>query len=439
MIKPKKDIEIGKNKFFIINDGKKHSEQLEDNLTTESDRQNTDENKTLSNNDESKNNADAPFIMTIEVEEGRNDKIYIYFDSSAEELAFDFCKKNNLDFNSLKYLTEEIGKLIEKLHEKRNAEIIHEVDEEDKISEVNKSCTVKDNINNNETLNNISMSKKKQCDESKLITNNNTSNYLKESNIILEKKTVKDNITNIINTNNSLESSTKNKEKALGNDDKMEFTLKDNSNNILRELIFNKMNNTEENIKNKITQTEENEVNIQSQAEYIPTKENYEVITTNNNCNNKLYEYQLYLKQIINKEARKKLGRNYNNSKDNIFNKLYNDSKFRKTKKLSMTEEVSNLTLNNKNVTSSRAKSPNVNLIINNNNNIYNTVNKFSSPKLNKDSNHGERLYYKGVVMKDDKLRKTSQKIAEQEKKSKFTFQPNLDKEKKEKAIVNLN
>jgi hypothetical protein len=103
-----------------------------------------------------------------------------------------------------------------------------------------------------------------------------------------------------------------------------------------------------------------------------------------------------------------------------------------------MTEEVSNLTLGNKTVTSSRAKSPNVNLIINNNNNIYNTVNKFSSPKTNKELNNGERLYYKGVVMKDDKIRKTSQKKADHEKKSKFTFQPNVDKQKKEKAMVIL-
>ncbi len=439
MIKPKKDIEIGKNKFFMINDGKKHPEHLEDNLTNESDRQNTEENKTLSNNDESKNNADAPFIMTIEVEEGRNDKIYIYFDSSAEELAFDFCKKNNLDFNSLKYLTEEIGKLIEKLHEKRNAEVIQEVDEEDKMSEVNKSCFAKDTKNSHcEGLNNISMGKRKQLDETKLLTINNNSNYLKESNILLEKNSVKDNITNIVNTNNSLDNSTKSKEKNLVFEDKMEFTLKENSNNSIKELMFNKINKTEENILNKINKTEENDVNILSQAEYIPTKENYEPITTNNNCNNKLYEYQLYLKQIINKEARKKLSRNYNNSKDNIFNKLDNDSKFRKTKKLSMTEEVSNLTLGNKTVTSSRAKSPNVNLIINNNNNIYNTVNKFSSPKTNKELNNGERLYYKGVVMKDDKIRKTSQKKADHEKKSKFTFQPNVDKQKKEKAMVIL-
>ena len=71
MIKQKKDTELGKNKFFLINDGKKQLENLDDNQPSESERQNTEENQTTSNNDESKNNSDAPFIMTIEVEEGR--------------------------------------------------------------------------------------------------------------------------------------------------------------------------------------------------------------------------------------------------------------------------------------------------------------------------------------------------------------------------------
>ena len=397
MIKQKKDTELGKNKFFLINDGKKQLENLDDNQPSESERQNTEENQTTSNNDESKNNADAPFIMTIEVEEGRNDKIYIYFDSTAEELAYDFCKKNNLDFSSLRYLTDEIGKLIKKLHDKKNADVIQEVDEEDKISEINKS-----------------KSSAKKVPEV----------FIKESKI-----NQKDFNLNNVNTNNSLAISTMSRDKNSARNCE-EIIIKEPLMNNLKDSKFNNFIKTEEN--------EKNSLNVISQPEYLQTKELFDNNATNNK-NNKLYEYQLYLKQVISKESRKKLSRNSNNSKDSIFNKLYNDSKLRKNKKVSMTEEISTLTMSKNTKSNQRAKSPNLNVIINNNNNIYNTVNKFNSP-INKELNKGEILYYKGVASKDDKIRKVSQKRVEKEKElNKYcTFKPISEKAKKEKIVVLL-
>ena len=319
MIKQKKDTELGKNKFFLINDGKKQLENLDDNQPSESERQNTEENQTTSNNDESKNNADAPFIMTIEVEEGRNDKIYIYFDSTAEDLAYDFCKKNNLDFSSLRYLTDEIGKLIKKLHDKKNADVIQEVDEEDKISEINKSKSSTKKVP--EVFINESISKKKKIDDdSKLLINN--SYVLKESKI-----NQKDFNLNNVNTNNSLAISTMSRDKNSARNCE-EIIIKEPLMNNLKDSKFNNFIKTEEN--------EKNSLNVISQPEYLQTKELFDNNATNNK-NNKLYEYQLYLKQVISKESRKKLSRNSNNSKDSIFNKLYNDSKLRKNKKVSMT------------------------------------------------------------------------------------------------------
>lgn len=59
-----------------------------------------------------KDNEIPPFIMTIDIDQGKSEKIKIFFDSNPEELAFDFCKRNNLDYNAMQYLSEEIKNVI---------------------------------------------------------------------------------------------------------------------------------------------------------------------------------------------------------------------------------------------------------------------------------------------------------------------------------------
>ena len=41
-----------------------------------------------------------PYVMTVDLEEGKSDKLEIFFDSIPEKLAFDFSKKHNLDFKT---------------------------------------------------------------------------------------------------------------------------------------------------------------------------------------------------------------------------------------------------------------------------------------------------------------------------------------------------
>ena len=73
---------------------------------------------------------DALFTMTIEIDEGRVGVIPIYEDSIPEKLAFEFCKKYNLDFQTLNYLTKQISFFImEHKHQ-----IIVEEDEENQTS-----------------------------------------------------------------------------------------------------------------------------------------------------------------------------------------------------------------------------------------------------------------------------------------------------------------
>ena len=74
--------------------------------------------------------------MTIEIDQGKTQKILVFPDSDPEELSYEFCKTNNLDFGSLKYLKQEIYELVLKLKEnqmnkfaERISEVIHEEDE----------------------------------------------------------------------------------------------------------------------------------------------------------------------------------------------------------------------------------------------------------------------------------------------------------------------
>ena len=90
-----------------------------------------------------KRNTDEPiYVMTVELEKGKNETIKIYIDSKPDELAYDFCKEHNLDFSSLSYLTSQIKALFESLpqanqsNSKQNDEcIVEEEDEENQTSE----------------------------------------------------------------------------------------------------------------------------------------------------------------------------------------------------------------------------------------------------------------------------------------------------------------
>ena len=57
-----------------------------------------------------KSNSEKQEIMILAIELGDNEKKFlkIYNDSKPEQLAYEFCLQNNLDFNSLQELTEQI-------------------------------------------------------------------------------------------------------------------------------------------------------------------------------------------------------------------------------------------------------------------------------------------------------------------------------------------
>ena len=107
-----------------------NEEEKFENLNEE--KENDDNKKKEENEDE-----DPIYVMTVELEKGKSESIKIYANSKPEELAFSFCKKYNLDFSSLSYLSTQIKNLIENLSNgnENNNEPIEEVDEENPSSE----------------------------------------------------------------------------------------------------------------------------------------------------------------------------------------------------------------------------------------------------------------------------------------------------------------
>ena len=59
------------------------------------------------------------FVMTLEFEKGKQEYIKIFPNTDPDEVSFNFCKENNLDFVSMKYLKEEISELLCKFNEKK--------------------------------------------------------------------------------------------------------------------------------------------------------------------------------------------------------------------------------------------------------------------------------------------------------------------------------
>ena len=84
------------------------------------------------------------FLMTLEDNTGKCQEIKIYQNTNPSELAYNFCKENNLDFCSMKYIKSNIKSIIKKFNEPQqkalkynnsNNSIKEEEDEDDYLTE----------------------------------------------------------------------------------------------------------------------------------------------------------------------------------------------------------------------------------------------------------------------------------------------------------------
>ena len=77
-------------------------------------------NKSLKKSIESNELKEPIYKMTIESEKGRKEIINIYPNSKPEEIAYNFCKENNLDFKTLELMISKVKILIETMAKKKN-------------------------------------------------------------------------------------------------------------------------------------------------------------------------------------------------------------------------------------------------------------------------------------------------------------------------------
>ena len=291
------------------------------------------------------NNPVAPYIMTIDIEEGKSEKLEIFFDSVPEKLAFDFCKINNLDFEAMQYLIGEINKL---LNSKENIEInqnnniqecIQEVDE-DINSEINRYDEI-DGKYDIKSDNKVDFDEYQNNKESSVSNNNNTTQFKNNSN------------KSICNLNNQSISS------------------------------ISKINNGKNN-KNEIKSTKLNEDIKQFSYQLF-----LDISTTNN------------LKVSNKNNSKVKNSRN-----NNIFEKLYQDSKIRKISRRPL--------ITHENKTSTETKTQK----------LY--ANTEGSHNKSEFINYGERLYIKGIKLKEKSKMKTEilKNDIDTKIKDKHTFKP---------------
>ena len=92
----------------------------------------------------SQNSSQMPFyLMTLEDNDGKCKQIKIYQNSDPFELSYNFCKENNLDFESMKYITKNIKETIKRFRDKKkndlyfinNDSIFELVDEENYLKD----------------------------------------------------------------------------------------------------------------------------------------------------------------------------------------------------------------------------------------------------------------------------------------------------------------
>ena len=118
-----------------------NEEEIQEINSVENIQNEIDINNNINKENKNEENIDEPiYVMTLALEQGKSEKIEIYENSDPAQLAYDFCSKNNLDFNALDYLKEQITNLLESYAKNEN---------EENTNDNNEQTEEKNEINNN--------------------------------------------------------------------------------------------------------------------------------------------------------------------------------------------------------------------------------------------------------------------------------------------------
>ena len=154
--------------------------------------------------DDEQNDDQKKALLTLAIELGDKKKqlLNIYLDSKPEQLAYDFCLQNNLDFDSMENLKEEIKNALANYNadaanqneKKENQEEVEQKNEENEERENEENILSKENENENE---NEELSKENEQEEQEIQNINENENDIKkekkdEDEIKVEKKEIEE-------------------------------------------------------------------------------------------------------------------------------------------------------------------------------------------------------------------------------------------------------
>ena len=244
------------------------------------------------NNNRIEENIDEPiYIMTLALEQGKSEKIEIFANSDPAELAYDFCNKNNLDFNALDYLKEQISNLLESYAKNENEEDYIENNDENKDINVPEIEEVQEEFNITENY-----KEDLKCSKSNLEESNNNNNI----------ENMNDNCNNYLIEEIGQRDLKNKKENKISNNEKIK-----NNNNLNKE-YEDIMDNNKLNIENKDgMKIKENNKNDEHLLEDINIIKEDKKIENENLSDNKIQEIN---SNIINNSKR----RNYKVNEDII-------------------------------------------------------------------------------------------------------------------------
>ena len=291
------------------------------------------------------------YVMTLALEQGKSEKIEIFANSDPKELAYNFCRKNNLDFSALDYLKDQITKLLE-AYEKQDGvegegegaeEEINENDAENNIEE--------ENINEDDKEGDMNIPEIEEVQETlEMNSNENIKEVNTDSNI------------NVNNNNNEEEYKINSFEK---NNDNKETDINDNDNNMRmnesndKSLENNEIMGENDNFeKEGDCNNEDNEDNdsdeIVKEIDFrnIPQRQNDIVLNKNdkinqniqslpelNNINNDIKEKDI--NDIINENI-KEINKDESNKKEKEYENMENENKKEENEHLIHNEEHNN-------------------------------------------------------------------------------------------------
>ena len=93
----------------------------------------------MSEEDQNKESKKALLTLAIELGDKKKQLLNIYLDSKPEQLAYDFCLQNNLDFDSMQNLTEEIKNALSNYKNEPNQDIKNHISEKEEQTLSNKN------------------------------------------------------------------------------------------------------------------------------------------------------------------------------------------------------------------------------------------------------------------------------------------------------------